>query len=59
MGMMETACPHCGTRNPDFLQLTESRPGSYGKGMPRFEDRHYFCLNCGIDFTRRIPEEFR
>lgn len=55
MGMMDTACPHCGSRDPKSVKLKGSHPGSYGKGLPKYEDRHYFCRTCGIEFYRRVP----
>ena len=55
MGMMDTACPHCGSHDPKTVWYTGSHPGSYGKGMPKFEDKMYFCRACGIRFTRRVP----
>lgn len=55
MGMMDTACPHCGSRDPKIIQYIESYPGSYGKGMPKFEDKMYLCRACGIKFARRVP----
>lgn len=58
MGMMETACPHCGCRDPETIRFMGSRPGSYGKGMPKFEDRRYQCQACGVVFTRRVTEAF-
>lgn len=55
MGMMETACPKCGSRDPGTIEYTESYFGSYGKGMPKFEDRIYLCRACRIRFARRVP----
>ena len=55
MGMMDTACPHCGSRDQKIVWYTGSHPGSYGTGMPKFEDTMYFCRACGIRFVRRVP----
>ena len=53
--MLDTACPHCGSRDPHTVEYMGCQPGSYGKGLPRYEDRRYYCHKCGISFTRRVP----
>ena len=43
-------CPNC----LSMLTIMDGRrPGSYGKGEPKFDDYAFHCLNCGHQFIIR------